>query len=97
MNRVNSNTPLQALELLNDPIFVEAARVFAQNILAKPGATLDQRIDWAFDRALSRPADLRREAHPERALRQSPDSLHDCSRGRPATDPRRAIRRYPET
>ena len=54
VNRVNSNTPLQALVLLNDPIFVEAARVFAQNTLKKGGPTLNARISWAFMRALGR-------------------------------------------
>jgi hypothetical protein len=51
VNRVNSNTPLQALVLLNDPIYVEAARVFAQKLMGQPVA---QRIDSAFERALSR-------------------------------------------
>jgi hypothetical protein len=54
VNRVNSNTPLQALVLLNDPIFVEAARAFAKNILANGGQKLDGQIDWAFQRALNR-------------------------------------------
>jgi hypothetical protein len=51
VNRVNSNTPLQALDLLNDPIYVEAARYFAQNIMKNGGVSV---IDWAFERALSR-------------------------------------------
>jgi hypothetical protein len=53
VNRVNSNTPLQALVLLNDPIYVEAARVFAQNIL-QHGRDWNARIDWAFERAAGR-------------------------------------------
>ncbi|MGH9839741.1 MAG: DUF1553 domain-containing protein [Blastocatellia bacterium] len=58
VNRVNSNTPLQALALLNDPTYVEAARVFAQNILKQGGQTLEARINWAFRRAIGRPPAL---------------------------------------
>ena len=54
VNRVNSNTPLQALVLLNDPTYVEAARVFAQKMLTEGGKTLSNQIDWAFLRALGR-------------------------------------------
>ena len=54
VNRSTSNTPLQALDLLNDPIFIEAVRVFAQNA---QGQTFDARLDWIFDRALNRAPD----------------------------------------
>jgi hypothetical protein len=53
VNRVNSDTPQQALDLLNDPIYVEAARYFAQNVL-KSGLNGVPAIDFAFERALSR-------------------------------------------
>jgi len=56
VNRASSNTPLQALVLLNDPVFVEAARAFAQNMMQQGGASLRGRIDWAFQRALGRAA-----------------------------------------
>jgi len=53
-DRPTSNTPLQALVLLNDPTYVEAARVFAQRIIEQGGATPEERIRFAFERALSR-------------------------------------------
>jgi hypothetical protein len=56
VNRVNSNTPLQALVMLNDPIYVEAARAFAGNILSRGGPSLAAQLDWAFKQALSRNA-----------------------------------------
>jgi len=52
VSRSISNTPLQALDLLNDPIYVEAARVFAQN--AASHGSFDAQLAWIFDRALNR-------------------------------------------
>ena len=55
-SRVVANTPQQALTLLNDPTFVEAARVLAGSILAEPGRTDEARLDQLFEKALARPA-----------------------------------------
>ena len=53
--RPRTNTPLQALVTLNDPTFVEAARVFAQRILLDGPEDLDGRLKLAFRKAVSRP------------------------------------------
>jgi hypothetical protein len=66
-----SNTPLAALALLNDPSFVEAARVFAARVLREGGATEADRIAWAWRTALSRPPDQREAAALSRLYRQS--------------------------
>src|SRR5687767_2992711 len=52
--RTRSNTPQQALTLLNDVIYVEAARVFAARIIKECNADAPTRINWAFNTALSR-------------------------------------------
>lgn len=52
-DRPRSNTPLQSLALLNDPIYVEAARAFAELIMRQEGDDA-QKINFAFRRALSR-------------------------------------------
>lgn len=58
VRRARSNTPLQALVLLNDPVAFEAARAFAGRILsaAQPG-TDAARIEFAYETALSRAPD----------------------------------------
>lgn len=53
--RTTSNTPQQALTLLNDPTFVEAARVFAARLLTNADAADDTaRLQLAFALALNR-------------------------------------------
>jgi hypothetical protein len=55
VKRSRSNTPLQALTLLNDPVYVEATRAFARRIIAeRPQADVESRIEYAFRIAVSR-------------------------------------------
>jgi len=57
VDRPRTNTPLQALTLLNDHAYVEMALAFANRIVSEPGlATDEQRIRFAFRVALSREA-----------------------------------------
>ena len=59
-----SNTPLQALTLLNDPQYVEAARALAERILIEGPANDDERLARAFQLVLSRDADRGRGRNP---------------------------------
>jgi hypothetical protein len=62
VRRVRSNTPLQALATLNEPLFIECARALALQTLQQAGDSKISRIDSAFRRCTGRPPDSEESA-----------------------------------
>jgi hypothetical protein len=54
VRKVRTNTPLQALTLLNDVPYVEAARVLAQRVMTEGGPAPESRLTLAFRLAMGR-------------------------------------------
>ncbi len=54
VKRSRTNTPLQALSLLNEVTFIEAARALATEMLRLPNASPRERIEFAYQRVLGR-------------------------------------------
>jgi hypothetical protein len=69
-----TNTPLQALVLLNDPTYVEAARFLAERMLTQGGKTPTGRINYAFRLATGRTPDAQERAV---LLEQAQEALAD--------------------
>ena len=62
VRQTRTNTPLQALNLMNDVSYVEAARVLAQRIMCEGGPLPEDRLSIAFRLATSRwPTSVERE------------------------------------
>jgi hypothetical protein len=70
VRRSTTNTPLQALILLNDPTYVEASRKLAERILVEAPATTEERIAFAFQLATARPPSSAETAILRRAFEQ---------------------------
>ena len=54
LRRPRTNTPLQALNLLNDPTYLEAARFLAQRMMLEGGASIESRLSHGFRLVTSR-------------------------------------------
>jgi hypothetical protein len=62
VRRERTNTPLQALVTMNDPQFVEADRVLAQNALLAAPKSVDEQLDYLSNRLLARAFDPKERA-----------------------------------
>lgn len=80
VKRSRTNTPLQALTLLNDPVYVEAAQALSARIRSERGdASLDEQIDYGFQLSTSRkPTDSERATlrHLHHLQEQSDDPMY---------------------
>lgn len=72
--RRTSNTPLQALNLLNDPVFYEAAQALAYRVQTEGPASIDAKIDHAFELAVGRAANDRERTRLKKFLDEQPAS-----------------------
>jgi hypothetical protein len=68
VRRSTTNTPLQALTLLNDPIFVEAARKLAERSIHEGGVSAASRLAFAFRLATGREPDDQERQILQKAL-----------------------------
>jgi hypothetical protein len=54
VRRPRTNTPLQALTILNDPVYVEAAQALASKIAAQGRSTAEDRVTYGFRACVAR-------------------------------------------
>ncbi|HXG60324.1 MAG TPA: DUF1553 domain-containing protein, partial [Planctomycetota bacterium] len=82
VRRLPTNTPLQALVTMNDPVYVEASQALARRIVAEGGAGPRERAAYGIRRCLARAA---RPGEIDRLV-----ALYEEARARYAADPARA-------
>lgn len=82
VRRARTNTPLQALVTMNDPVYIEAAQALARRLMKDGGKTSEERAAYAVKLALVRPAT---DAEVRRLVK-----LFDESKAKYAKDPAKA-------
>lgn len=83
LRRNRTNTPLQALVTLNDPVFIEAAQALSRKIMREGGDSPDERLAYAFRRVLSREPSSAEKQRLEKLIQQAGEDF--------AADPKRAL------
>jgi len=80
VRRARSDTPLQALTTLNEPLSMETARALAWKTLREGGKTDEERVTYAFRRCVSRRPDAKEEATLEALLKKEESRYTDGKR-----------------
>lgn len=75
--RIRSNTPLQALTTLNDPVFVEAAQAMALRVWKEGGKDEASRINYAFELCTGRKPDHKEFETISSLLQDEDDQLEN--------------------
>lgn len=55
LTRPHTNTPLQALVTMNDPVYIEAAQALARRLVKEGGSSVESRATYGFRLCLTRP------------------------------------------
>jgi len=80
VRRSRSDTPLQALTTLNEPLSMETARALAWKTLREGGRTDDERVTYAFRRCVSRKPEPNEQATLEALLKKEESRYADGKR-----------------
>ncbi|MBV8881775.1 MAG: DUF1553 domain-containing protein, partial [Planctomycetaceae bacterium] len=83
VKRIPTNTPLQALVTMNDPVYIECCQALARRVVAEGGSSVRERAIHAFRRCLARP--------PHEAELASLVALYEKSRARYGADAKKAL------
>ena len=75
LRRERTNTPVQALTLLNDPVFVECAQALAKKLTGN-AATVEERLQHGFEQCMSRSPEKEELASLRRLYQDQLDLYH---------------------
>jgi hypothetical protein len=81
VQRPRTSTPLQSLVLMNDPVFVEAARAFAERVMKHDSADLSERLVYAFRLVLARQPSARELEILRAAYEEQVEAYHENTKG----------------